>query len=238
MGSGYRTFTAGEVLTASNVQNFLQNQSVMVFADSTARATSIGTANFEEGMVSYLENSDTVEVYNGATWGSIAPTSTQGLTLINTTSFSGVSSHSLTQDTFSSSYKDYRLVYKITTTQSSNITYRFRTAGSDNSTSNYQYQNFTAIGGSVSASNDTGTSIAITSTGGAITQFFTMDLFRPQIAENTIFYQNNILNLQGSSPNIRFYYGQFGATTIFDSGTIITSAGTLSGSVSVYGYTT
>jgi hypothetical protein len=167
-------------------------------------------------------------------WG----TASSGLTLINTTSFSGVSSHSLTQDTFSSAYKDYRLVYKITTTQSSNITYRFRTAGSDNSTSNYQYQNFSAIGGSVSASNDTGTSLAITSTGGAVTQFFTMDLFRPQIAENTIFYQNNILNLQGSSPNIRFYYGQFGATTIFDSGTIITSAGTLSGSVSVYGYTT
>jgi hypothetical protein len=90
MGSGYRTFTAGEVLTASNVQDYLMDQSVMVFADSTARATNIGTANFEEGMVSYLEDSDTVEVYDGSAWASIAPTTNQGLTLINTTSFSGV----------------------------------------------------------------------------------------------------------------------------------------------------
>jgi hypothetical protein len=92
MGSGYRTFTAGEVLTASNVQDYLMDQSVMVFADSTARATNIGTANFEEGMVSYLEDSDIVEVYNGTTWASIAPAAvTPGLVQIGTAiSFSGV----------------------------------------------------------------------------------------------------------------------------------------------------
>jgi hypothetical protein len=68
MGSGYRTFTAGEVLTASNVQNFLQNQSVMVFADSTARATGIGTANFEEGMFTFLTGTDALEFYDGTAW--------------------------------------------------------------------------------------------------------------------------------------------------------------------------
>ena len=88
MGSGYKAFTAGEVLTASDVNNYLMEQSVMVFADSTARASTIGTANFEEGMVSYLEDSDTVEVYDGSAWGGIAPVSNQGLTLLNTTSFS------------------------------------------------------------------------------------------------------------------------------------------------------
>jgi len=95
VGSGFRTFTAGEVLTASNVQNYLIDQSVMVFGGSAARSSAIGTANFEEGMVSYLTDTDKVEAYNGTNWVSVAPTTSQGLTLINTTSFSAVASQTV-----------------------------------------------------------------------------------------------------------------------------------------------
>jgi hypothetical protein len=78
MGSGYRTFTAGEVLTASNVQNYLQDQSVMVFGGSAARSSAIGTANFEEGMVSYLTDTDKVEAYDGTNWLEIGGSSGGG----------------------------------------------------------------------------------------------------------------------------------------------------------------
>jgi hypothetical protein len=78
MGSGYRTFTAGEVLTASNVQNYLQDQVVMTFGGSAARSSAIGTANFEEGMTSYLTDTDKLEVYNGTNWVNVAPTASSG----------------------------------------------------------------------------------------------------------------------------------------------------------------
>jgi hypothetical protein len=68
-GLGYKVFTAGEVLTAANVNGYLMEQSVMVFDDSTARGSAIGTAT--EGMVTYLKDSDSLFTYDGASWNQI-----------------------------------------------------------------------------------------------------------------------------------------------------------------------
>jgi hypothetical protein len=137
MGSGFRTFTAGEVLTASNVQNYLQDQVVMTFAGSAARSSAIGTANFEEGMVSYLTDTDKVEAYNGTNWVQVG-SSNQGLTLINTTSFSGVTSQSV-NDVFSSTYQTYRMVVSLTSIAAdSDITLRLRVSGTDATGNDWQ----------------------------------------------------------------------------------------------------
>jgi len=69
-GLGRRIFVAGEVLTAANVQGYLQDQAVMVFDDSAARGSAIGTAT--EGMIAYLKDTDAVEKYDGASWVNIA----------------------------------------------------------------------------------------------------------------------------------------------------------------------
>lgn len=65
-GSGYRTFSAGEVLTATNVNNYLMDQAVMRFADAATRGISIGTPT--EGMVSYLDDVNKIEIFDGASW--------------------------------------------------------------------------------------------------------------------------------------------------------------------------
>lgn len=64
--SGFRTWTPGEVITASNVQSYLQDQSVMVFPSSAVRATAIVVPT--EGMLSWLEDGDKYQYYNGSTW--------------------------------------------------------------------------------------------------------------------------------------------------------------------------
>jgi len=69
-GLGFRTFSAGEVLTAANVNNYLMQQAVMVFDDDSARSSSLGTA-VSEGMLSYLKDSDVVQVYNGTAWAAV-----------------------------------------------------------------------------------------------------------------------------------------------------------------------
>jgi hypothetical protein len=61
-GSGRRVFAPGEVLTASNVMNYLQDQAVMNFADDGARGSAIGSA-VSDGMVSYLSDTNSLEVY-------------------------------------------------------------------------------------------------------------------------------------------------------------------------------
>ena len=69
-GAGYHTFAVGDVLTAAQVQTYLQDQTVMRFASSTARSTALG-ANVAEGMMSYLDDTNAVYVYDGTTWQNI-----------------------------------------------------------------------------------------------------------------------------------------------------------------------
>lgn len=73
-GSGRRVFAAGEVLTASNVMNYLQDQAVMVFADSAARTSALG-ASVSEGMVSYLLDTNKLEIYEASAWRTIITSS-------------------------------------------------------------------------------------------------------------------------------------------------------------------
>jgi len=69
-GSGWRVFEAGEVLTAANVQAFLQDQVVQVYAGTAARGSALGTA-VAEGMMSYLADTDSVEVFSGSSWQAV-----------------------------------------------------------------------------------------------------------------------------------------------------------------------
>ena len=71
-GAGYKAFADGDVLTAAQVQTYPQDQAVMRFADSSARTSGLGTA-VAEGMVSYLQDTDAVEVYDGSAWVSVGP---------------------------------------------------------------------------------------------------------------------------------------------------------------------
>jgi hypothetical protein len=68
--SGYKDFTTGEVLTADDVQDYLMDQSVMVFASSAARGSAIPSPT--EGMVTYLSDDDAIEVYDGSDWTALA----------------------------------------------------------------------------------------------------------------------------------------------------------------------
>jgi hypothetical protein len=63
-GLGRQVFTAGEVLTAADVNGYLMDQAVMVFADATARTAAIAAPT--EGMVTYLSDTDALEYYDGS----------------------------------------------------------------------------------------------------------------------------------------------------------------------------
>ena len=70
-GAGYKLFNTGDVLTAAQVNTYLQEQTVMVFASSTARTTALSGV-LAEGMMSYLQDTNSVEVYNGSSWVALA----------------------------------------------------------------------------------------------------------------------------------------------------------------------
>ena len=66
-GAGYKLFQTGDVLTAAQVNTYLNEQTVMVFASAAARTSAL-TSVLAEGMMSYLQDTNSVEVYNGSSW--------------------------------------------------------------------------------------------------------------------------------------------------------------------------
>lgn len=62
----FKTFMAGEEGLASEINTYLMEQSVMVFANAAARDDALPTPN--EGMTVYLTASDHYQIYNGSAW--------------------------------------------------------------------------------------------------------------------------------------------------------------------------
>ena len=65
-GLGRKTFATGDVLTAVDFQGYAVDQSVMVFADSSARDTAVTSPT--EGMHCFLKDTDALQYYDGSSW--------------------------------------------------------------------------------------------------------------------------------------------------------------------------
>jgi hypothetical protein len=172
-GSGRRVFAPGEVLTASNTMNYLMDQTVMNFASTAARGSAIGTA-VSEGMVSYLNDTDSLEVYQAI--GTAAPgwqpvafqsyanrvTGTRPIIPTGVTVSTGSGSfNSITGEVtftnardinvagiFTSAYKFYELVYNTDGTTAADVLLAwFTNAGTNISSGWYGSSFFNAFGG-------------------------------------------------------------------------------------------
>jgi hypothetical protein len=159
------------------------------------------------------------------------------MVLLNTTSFSAVSSVSLPADTFTSTYDNYKIYVDISAISGTNeFRIRGRTAGSDNSTANYNHQLCDIIG--------TGTAISKTSATGQTSSYFgyydnpamiMIDVYKPKLATPTVWQIWSNLYYTTVGAGIQLTRGNFSASTAFDSMTMISNAGTFTGSYSVYG---
>jgi hypothetical protein len=69
-GAGYKLFSTGDVLSASDVNTYLMQQTVMSFANAAARTSALSSV-LAEGLVSYLQDTNVVEIYTGAAWVSL-----------------------------------------------------------------------------------------------------------------------------------------------------------------------
>jgi len=80
-GAGVRVFQPGEVLTASNVNSYLQDQVVARFANAAARDAAfggVGQPTLEEGRVCYLDSTNALQFYSGTQWVSISAEAVTG----------------------------------------------------------------------------------------------------------------------------------------------------------------
>jgi hypothetical protein len=69
--AGKKTFVAGEVLLAQDVNDLLMDQTIMNFASSAARSSAIPTPT--EGMFTVTTDNDQLDYYNGSAFVSALP---------------------------------------------------------------------------------------------------------------------------------------------------------------------
>jgi len=87
-GAGYKQWATGAVLTSSDMNTYVGDQVVMVFASSSARSSAVSSPT--EGMVSYLKDTNAIEYYDGSSWGGIGDiTAVSAGTNIDVTSGTG-----------------------------------------------------------------------------------------------------------------------------------------------------
>ena len=89
MGAGFKVWSTGDLVNASDFNNYLQEQVIMVFAVASARNSAITSA--EEGMFAFLKDTNTLTFYDGSSWASfIGEGDITGVT-ITTSATSGLS---------------------------------------------------------------------------------------------------------------------------------------------------
>jgi hypothetical protein len=64
--AGFKTFVAGDVLTAAEVNTYLMSQAIPVFANAAAAGSAI--ASPQEGQHRFLKDTDAFEYYTGSAW--------------------------------------------------------------------------------------------------------------------------------------------------------------------------
>lgn len=65
-GLGRKVWAADEILAADDLQSYVQDQTVMRYANASARAS--GILSPTQGMVTYLDSTGALEVYSGSAW--------------------------------------------------------------------------------------------------------------------------------------------------------------------------
>jgi hypothetical protein len=85
MAEGFKDFTALDILTAAQVDDYLMRQSVMRFASAAARNSALSGV-IVEGMVAFLKDTNTLTAYDGTSWwtvGAATNTLTTGATFVS-----------------------------------------------------------------------------------------------------------------------------------------------------------
>lgn len=167
----------------------------------------------------------------------------RGLVHINTTSFTSSAAVSLAANTFSSTYTNYRLIMNLSGHSVNNdIVVRLRAAGSDNSSSVYgnavwYYNSGASSGGASSGATNTNWVVAyMGSTMTATT--IVLEFYDPQVTKQTGMSSWQIRHDSTTTGACELRVGTHvhGTTASYDSATIYSLTGNISGVYSIYGY--
>ena len=259
MGANAQTsvpvFTSGQVLTAQQQTEI--NTGIPVFADSTARDAAFGGTGektLAEGQFAFLEDTDTTQYYDGATWQSVGVT--PGLRSITPSSisvgsgtatsagngevtFTGVGTNLSLNGVFSATYTNYLvLIEKQTASGTGGLNCRLRSATTDNTNANYDQAYIRATQAGVVAGQGLNAQTSwFFNMNDLAYQYISLTLFSPFVTSFTGMQTSYHENDGTTSFYTAVQNGQNQESYSADGLTFLVSGGTVTGKVTVYGYT-
>ena len=223
---GRKTFVTNTVLTAADVQDFLMDQSVMSFASSTARGSAI--ASPVEGMLSYLEDINRYESYNGSNW--VSPF---GTTLVASSTFTSQTSVNL-DIIFTAQFRYYDFFVSASSTVVQGLRSRLRSGSTDLDTTTYNTQRLFAATSTVGAFNSTSQTFwefaAVRTTGIGLIKG---TISNPFIVGETQAISHNVDRLAGTELGMGGFYNTSSAS--YNGIRFFVASGTMTGNISIYG---
>jgi hypothetical protein len=240
--------TTGQILSkASNTDldytwvttddaNAIQNSIVDAKGDLIAATANDTPARLAVGANDTVLTADSTAA-TGLKWAAPAPS---GLTLINSTTFSGASSVSL-DNVFTATYANYLVQTNFTSSGSTDqmLSMRLRVGGVDNTGADYIFDGTRAYPAAVAYFGGTLTSFQLhnISTVNANNASHTFQLFNPAVANRTqihsmghgytsVTFGTNSIHMSGSESD----------STAYDGFTLFVTSGNIAGTVKIYGY--
>ena len=216
---------------AQDDSNAIQNAIVDAKGDLISATAADTPARLAVGTNGQVLTADST-ASTGIKWATPA-TVTGGLELIQTTSFSAVSSQSI-NSVFSSTYDSYRVVFSATAAAALTMTMRLRASGTDDSGANYTIQelfaNNTALNGYRSSAQTSWSMVVVRST---LLTPMAFDIFNPFKASPTVGLGKTVDIGDPASKDFLIIQNQ---NTSYDGFNMICSTSNMTGYVSIYGY--
>jgi hypothetical protein len=235
--------TSGQVLSkASNADmdfawvtsddaNAIQNTIVDAKGDLIGATAADTPARLAVGTNGQVLTADSTAA-TGLKWNTIS----SGMNLLNTTTFSAVSSQTI-DSLFSSTYENYCMIINISAVSAANtnILGYFRSAGAD-VTSNNNTENFIQYSTSLTGAS-TGSTIEFGRASSSYASFsnFIVDIFNPELARITTISSSGGWVIGAGVPYQYRSFGYNGSTTQMTGIKLYPSTGTMTGEVSIYG---
>jgi len=219
-----KEFAAFTRLDASDVNTYLMDQAVQTFAGTAARGSAITTP--VEGMVTYLEDLDRYDTYNGSSHVPMG-----GLTYIKTVTVGSAVATVTVDDAFSADYDNYLVTFQGVTPSVANTNIRI-SLGDTLSGYTFAKQALTYAGAASDSVSNTATRFGHAGRTTTESCYVNCSIFQPFLNKATFF---SGVTVDGNEAG--FASGSLPNTTSYTS--FITSAadGTFTGgTINVYGY--
>jgi len=248
-------YVSGQVLDAARLN--LTNAGIPVFSGTATRDAAFdgsGEKTLAEGQFAYLEDTNAVQYYDSASWQAVG--TTPGLVSITPTSisvgsgtatsagngqvtFTGVGTNLSLNGVFSATYTNYLvLIEKQTASGTGGLNFRLRSGTTDNINANYD-QGIIRVtqAGTVSGQGLNAQTNWFFNINDYSYQYISLTLFSPFVTSFTGLQTSYVENDGTTSFYTAIQNGQNQESYSANGLTFLVSGGTITGKVTVYGYT-